>query len=709
MKRMTQRIGGLLLALTLLLVANAPEAAAKKPWEKIKIPELNPITMPAYERIELDNGMIVYLAEDHQLPLVELSATIEVGSIFEPADKVGLAAMTGTVMRTGGTESRNGDDIDELVEARGLVVETRIGSSNGSAYLSAMTEDLELGLDLLADILMHPAFPEDKIKLAKEEQKAGISRRNDEPMTIAQREVRKVVFGADHPLALHPEYDTIAAVTRQDMLDFHADWFHPDRMYLVVIGDFESTQLLGMLEEKFAGWAKAERPLPADPEIPDFPRTVNVVDKDDLTQTTIMMGHKGVRADSPYYAGVQVGNRILGGGFGNRLFNEVRSRQGLAYAVGSAPGTGFRYPGLFFAYTMTKSESTELATQAILAEIQRMLDEEVTDEELVNATDGILNSEVFNFDTKREILDRLVMYERLGYAPDFLQKYQESVKRMTKQEILEAVRAVWHPDQMSILAVGNYQEFDGDLSTFGPVTMVDITIPEPALEIPEATAASLEAGMSLMLAGREAVGGKKISDLKSYFEKTVLSATIQGMAMDFTTEQTVVFPDRSHTMIKTPFGNQSIVVAGDKGWSTSPMGSKDLEGDELAHSRDEINTSALGIFKNLEQLTCQALTDQEVEGVACHPVHVTGIGSDYQIFFLWAADSRVFMIQSPGTSPMTGAPVTQKIYIDDYLEVDGYIVSKKIRLYFDDELFGEGITEEFKANTQVDGSLFVQD
>ena len=702
----TKRSLSLLLLVFLVAVGTAPQALAKKPWEKIEIPPLNEIKMPAYQRVELENGMIVYLAEDHEFPLVELSATIDVGAIYEPDDKVSLASMTGSVMRSGGTTSRSGDEIDELVEARGLAVETWIGQDSGGAYVSAMAEDTELGLELLADILRNPAFPEDKIKLAKEEQKAMISRRNDDPMTIARREAMKAVYGADHPLARHPEYDTVAAVGRDDMLAFHAAWFHPERMYLVVIGDFFSADMVAKLEQAFAGWAKADSPLPPDPEIYDLPRTVNIVDKDDLTQTTILLGHKGIRADSPYYAGVQVGNRILGGGFATRLFNEVRSRQGLAYSVGSSAGTGFRNPGLFMAFTMTKSESSEKATDAILVEIEKMIGEEVTDEELAQAKDGILNSEVFNYDTKREILDRMVMFERYGYPVDFLQTYQEQVRNMTKADVLAATQAVWKPDQMTIFAVGNYAEWDGDFSKYGPVTMVDITIPEPSLEIPDATPASLEQGMALMQAARKKVGAKRLQTMKSYFERAKLEATIQGMPMTFTTEKTVVFPDKSHTLIKTPFGNQTMVIAGDEGWAESPMGNRDIEGEDLAKAKEEMRTDVVGILRGLDDLTCQALEPRDVDGVPCVPVYVTGFGDGYQIFYLHAQDKTVVMMQQPGVSPMTQAPVTQKVYVDEYAEMGGLQMPKKMRLTYDDELFGTATVEEYVVDPQVDMALF---
>ena len=699
-----------LIALALALTAvPAAQAAAKKPWDKIPVPALNTFTMPAYERVELPSGMVIFLAEDHEFPLIELSATIDVGSIHEPAELVGLASMTGSVMRSGGTATHSGDQIDALVEARGMEVETAIGQTEGTAYLSALKEDAGLGLELLADILRNPAFPEDKIKLAREEQKASISRRNDDPMTIARRESMKVIFGGDHPLARVPEYETVARITQKDMRDFHARHFHPDRVYLVVVGDFDSKDMVRQIETAFAGWARSEQPLPADPEIPDFPRTVNIVDKADLTQTTIFMGTRGIRASDPNYAGVQVGNVILGGGFASRLFNEVRSRQGLAYSVGSMAGVGWRYPGLFAAFTMTKSESSQKAAAAILAEIQRMITEPVTAAELAQAKDSILNSEVFNYDSKREILDRVVMFERFDYPADFLQTYLAQVRALTPAEVLKAVQAVWHPDRMSILAVGSAKDFDGDFSTFGPLNQVDITIPEPAFEVPAATPASLEQGRQAIDRAIVAAGGAaKLAGLKGYFEKSVLDAKIQGMDLTFTIEKTVSFPDKVHTVQKTPFGNMTAVVAGANGWSDSPRGKQDMSAEDLEQAREELRTDLLGIMRDPGAFTFQALEPREVEGRKCLPVYVTGVGEDYRMVFIDEATGRPVMVQQPGLSPMSGAPVTQKLYLDEYGTFGGLSLPNHMRLVFDDEEFAKGRVEAFTSNPKIDASLFVK-
>jgi zinc protease len=687
----------------------APDALARqKPWEKFKYPQLGVIQMPDYERVELDNGMVVYLAEDHEFPLVELSATIRAGSIYEPTDKIGLAEITGTVLRTGGTDKMTGDEIDELVESKGMRLETWIQEASGGAYLSALQEDTPQGLSLLADILMHPRFDPDKIEIAKQEQKAGISRRNDEPMTIARREATKAIFGPDHPLARQPEYDTINAVTRDDLIAYHQRFFHPNTTYLVVIGDFERPAMLALLKQTFADWQRTSQPLPPDPEIPVLPATVNVVDKDDLTQSTMVVGHMGIRADSPYYAGIMVANRILGGGFSSRLFNEVRTKRGYAYSVGSMPGTGFRFPGVFLASCGTKSSTTQAAAEVIIDQIRKMTSEPVTDEELAVAKDGILNSEVFNFDTKREILDRLVMYEMNGYPPDFLQQYQEQVRDMTKEKVLEATQAVWHPDRLIIMALGNRADWDGDLSEFGPVNDVDITIPEPTLtlDIPLATAESLQQGQALMTQTAAAVGGKKLAQLKSWREKINLAATIQGMSLNIGIDKTVVLPDKLRLVQSLPFGEATIVVNGEGGWMKGPMGEKDLEPDQVQDQQKDLATDTLMLLAHHGDLQCQALSPAEVEGRQCDRVYVTGAGDDYVLLFLDPTTHLPYVVQSPSKSPMTQAPVTQQVIMDGYKPIGGFQTASSFTIKHDGEVFATGTLESWEANPKVDTSLF---
>ncbi len=703
----TRRLSLGLLAVLVAVMLTSSMAAARQPWDKIKIPELNTFEMPAYERVELANGMVLYLAEDRFLPLVELSAQIKVGSIYDPADKAGLASMTGTVLRTGGAGDRTGDDIDALVEARGISVETWIGQATGGAYLSCLTEDLDVGLGLLADILRRPRFAEDKLDLAKQQQKAGISRRNDEPMQIAMREAPKVLYGADHPLARHPEYDSIDAVSTADLKAFHAGYFHPDRMYLVVIGDFAVADMKARIERVFGDWPRSTKPLPPDPDVPALPRTVNVAAKSGLSQATVLLGHRGIRNDHPDYAAIRVGAEILGGGFNSRLFKEIRSNRGLAYSVGASAGTGWRYPGSFMAFTMTKNADVESAAQGILEEIERMLAEPVTREELQVARDAILNSEVFDYDSKRKVLDRLVLFEMYGYAPDFLQQYQAAVRALTPADIQAACRRVWQPENLTFLVVGTPEEFDGDFSRFGAVNQIDITIPAPSpkLVIPAATPESLARGKALMQKLRDRTGGKLFASLRSWQEESVLSLQTPMGAMDITIEQTVQLPDHMRVVTKLPFGEQTQVMAGDKGWAAGMGQSKDLSGDEIAAMRDRMNQDTLSILRRVDELEFQALDPMEADGKLCHPVAVR-FGDETTVMFIDPATDLLVMVQSPGTSPFSGGPVTQKVYVQGYQDMNGFKLPQSLRIMHDDEDFGTVAVKQFRPNPKVDPTIF---
>jgi zinc protease len=696
-----------LVALAVTVLGGA--AAARQPWEKIAIPPLNAIELPAYERVELANGMVLYLAEDRFVPLVELSAQIRAGALYDPADKVGLASLTGRVLRTGGAGERSGDDIDALVETRGLRLETWLGQGTGGAYLNCLTEDLELGLDLLADILRRPGFAQDKLDLAKQEQRAGIARRNDEVMQIAMREAPKVLYGADHPLARHPEYDTIDAIERADLQAFHARHFHPDRMFLVVIGDFATAEMVERIERAFGDWPRATEPLPPDPELPQLPRTVNVAAKGGLSQATVLLGHRGIRNDHDDHAAIRVAAEILGGSFNSRLFKEIRSNRGLAYAVGAAPGTDWRFPGTFMAYTMTRNEDAEAAAQGVLDEIERMLAEPVTREELQLARDSILNSEVFDYDSKRKILDRMVLFEMYGYPADFLKRYQEQVQALTPADVQAACRRVWRPADLTFLVVGTPEQFDGDFSRFGAVNQVDIAIPPPTprLEIPDPTPESLARGKELARKLRDASGGRAFANLERWYEESELTLDTPMGQMAITVEQTVQLPDRMRIVMRLPFGEQTQVLAGGEGWAAGMGQQKDLSAEEIASMRDRLDQETLNILRRLEDLEFQALAPMEAAGRPCDPIAVR-FADETTVLFLDQETHLIVMVQSPGTNPMTQSPVTQKVIVLEYQEQDGFTLPRHLKITHDDEDFAEVTVKQFRANPAVDPALFTR-
>jgi zinc protease len=424
--------------------------------------------------------MLLYLLEDHTLPKVEGVALIRTGDRFEPADKTGLAGIVGQVMRTGGTAKRPGEEIDRLLENLGAVVETGIGTSVGSASVYALKEDLPTALEILADILRHPAFPENKIELAQVQERTAISRRNDNVMGIASREFVKLLYGSDSPYARSAEYATIDNITRQDLIDFHARYFHPNEVALGLWGDFDSDEVKALVKEHFGDWARKEVDFPSLPEVStNWDASVNFIPKDDINQTNLRMGHLGGRRDDPDYFALRLMSEVLGGGFSSRLFRHIRTELGLAYAASATWRASWDHPGSFFIFCNTKSESTMLAIDEIVKEVRRITEEPVTEDELRVAKEGILNSWVFNFDTTGELVQRMMTYDYYGYPRDFLAKFKENIDKVTQDDILRAAKKNIQPDKLVILAVGREEDFDKPLSTLGDVNTIDITIPQP--------------------------------------------------------------------------------------------------------------------------------------------------------------------------------------------------------------------------------------
>ncbi|MFZ2149443.1 MAG: pitrilysin family protein, partial [Sedimentisphaerales bacterium] len=315
-------------------------------YKELKYPKLGDIEIPEVEQLTLANGMKLFLLEDHELPLIRISARIRVGSIYEPAEEIGLASITGSVMRTGGTTSKTGDEIDELLEQIAASVETGIGLNSGYASMSVLKGDIDTGLAILADVLMNPAFREDKILLAKIQHRTAIARRNDNVIAIAAREFDKLIYGPESIYARHTEYSTIENISRDDLVTFHKKFFCPNNMMLAVWGDFDTDEIIKKIEGAFKGWEKADIQLPTVPEVQyEFRPTVNVIRKDDVNQSNIYLGHIGGLQNDPDYFALILMNRVLGSGFTSRLFRNVRSREGLAYSVFGNYSANFDYPG----------------------------------------------------------------------------------------------------------------------------------------------------------------------------------------------------------------------------------------------------------------------------------------------------------------------------------------------------------------------------
>ena len=701
------------LSMTGLLMAGlltpAMPAAAQKDYRELEFPPLNDIETPTPTRVVLDNGIILYLVEDHRLPMINLSARIGVGEVNEPADKIGLAGIAGAVMRTGGSTSMSGDEIDETLEGLGASVETNIGTISGSAFMSVLKDNVDTVLPILADVLMNPAFPDDKIELEKVTARSTIARRNDDPTDMAFREYRKLIYGAESVYARQPEYATIDAITRDDLVAYHQAWYHPDNTMFGVWGDFDTDEMVKKISDVFGGWEKAgfERP-----ELPDvdytFDSSVNYIAKDDINQSTVVLGHIGGVRSNPDYFALRVMNDILSGGFSGRLFRNVRSEQGLAYAVFGIYSANYTFPGIFYVACMTKSETTIQAARSLLHEVERMKTDEITEEELNLAKDSFLNSFVFNFDTRREIINRQMTYEYYGYPQDFLEKTKTEVEKVTVEDVKRVARKYLQPDKVRLVVVGNGQDFEEPLSVLGEVNEIDVTIAVPAVEAPEATEDDMARGRALMMRSREALGGSEAFASVQSIKQTGTLTLIRPMdEMSIDVETLVSFPDKAKSVMRTPMGDLTQLLNGDQVWMITPMGDAQPAPSQVRDAMiEEMWGNLVFLYSQVDKegLAIQHLGQEEIGGKAVDALLITPPG--ISPFRLYLDAETMFPVKKAGQTVTQQGPTEIETTLSDYRDVGGVKLPFKHTIVQNGQPGGESVTKSIEINPEIPEDAF---
>lgn len=461
---------------------SAPPAAAPaqaQPWTKIPIPPLHAFKPQQPKRIELANGLVIFLQEDHELPFIDGSILIRGGSRDVPAAKTGLVSLYGEAWRTSGSTTTSGDTLDTELAEKAASIETGGGGATTSVEWGSFKQDFDTVFSEAVDLLLHPAFKPDKLALAQRGIYTAISRRNDEPDEIASRESAKLVYGKDSPYAREAEYATVAAVTLDDLKAWHDRTVVPNGMIVSVEGDFDSTEMEAKLRKAFEPLHRGPAIEPLKADFPGPTPGVYFADKEDVDQSTVEIVGLGTERSNPDYYALSVMNEIFSGGFGSRVVQYVRTKLGLAYDVGGSFGADYDHPGVFRSVAGTKSATTVAAANAVLEEIGRLKTVPPTPAELRKAKDQVMNSFIFRYDTPEKTLSEQVVLAFYGYPPDFLEKYKDGVERVTSADVSRVANKYIDVSKLAILVVGNKSEIKPPLSTLGKVTDLDIAIPPP--------------------------------------------------------------------------------------------------------------------------------------------------------------------------------------------------------------------------------------
>lgn len=508
---------------------------APKPKEYFKnfnTPPLRDFEPPQAEKAMLDNGVIVYLLEDHELPLMDLSIIVRAGGFWEPADKVGLAALTGQQLRAGGSAACAKDVMNATLEGMGARIESGVGSDQGSVSMSCLTKDFDTVFGMMLDLMKAPVFDAEQIELSKEQSRGALARRNDDAGDIAGREQGFELYGKDSVYAREQLPAHINAISRDDLVNFYNQYFHAGNMFIGVGGDFNRDDIIAKLNKTIGSWKPGESFQPDYPKVEQAStRYVAVANKADSVQSNISICKlNDLDRLHPDYVPLYLASSILGHGFSSRLFREVRTKNSLAYSVFGTYRPEYSFPGRMEIGIETKSESTAAAIRIALQTVKEFTSALVTEEELDSAKEGLLNSFVFQFASPGANLERTLRYHYRGIPSDYIERFMDAVRKTTREDILRVAKKYYDTKDFMILVVGNKAAFDTDLSEFGEVRDLDISLPKP---VTSAQAGTNNAGDTAR--GQELVRGilskndaKALAELKAVRTSGPLKLKMQG-------------------------------------------------------------------------------------------------------------------------------------------------------------------------------------
>jgi zinc protease len=411
---------------------------------------------PLAERQVLERGLTLLVASRRALPIVTVKVSVRAGSLWEPEDRSGLANLTASLL-TRGTTSRTAAQIDEEADFIGASLSSWAGRDSGELELTLLKKDLPRGLELLADALLRPAFPDDEIARKVREFKAALRKRQEDPGEVAREAFDELVFGSHaYGRSLEGTDASLSAITRDDIVRFHRVHYTPERTMITVVGDVEPGDIAERVRALLREWPKGGGTAGETVEPKPLPQRVFVKKIDrGVTQANIVLGHQGVTRDNPAYYALTVMNYILGGGgFSSRLVEQIREREGWAYDVSSSFSPGLKR-GSFQVVLQTKNETAGPAVREVLRELKRIIDQEVTDQELAEAKAYLTGSFPLRLDTNRKLAEMISAVEYYKLGLDYADRYPTLINAVTRADVQRVARTYLRPDRYVLVVVGD--------------------------------------------------------------------------------------------------------------------------------------------------------------------------------------------------------------------------------------------------------------
>ncbi|HEV7506992.1 MAG TPA: pitrilysin family protein [Thermoanaerobaculia bacterium] len=669
------------------------------------------VHFPAFQEKTLANGLRIVVIEEHKDPLVSLRLVVKGGRSYEPEGKSGLAEATATLL-TKGTAKRSAQQIAEAVDFVGASLNANAGLESGFATASVTSDQLDLGFDLLADIVLHPTFPQDEVDRWRRQTLSGLQIQQKSAPYLASRAVERLVFG-DHPYGRPATGtpDSVRGLTRDDFAAYHKSHYLPNGSFLAVVGDVKPADAFARAERAFGGWVKgADLSLPKVTP-PRYERNrIVVIDKPDAVQTEIRLAQVAIPYRDPDLFTAEVYSSVTGGSPSARLYEEIRKKRGLSYGAQSFFVEPTQ-PGFFEASTFTKTETSAEALKVALDVLRDLQKEPVPTAELEPAKTYITGAFPLEIETADGIADKVLEAMKFGYGREFLESYNQKISAVTAADVQRFARERIHPERMSIVLVGNASAFieplkkafpDVDVIPVADLDLVrnDLRKPKTAQAAPPAASAADGKALDLLRQAQTALGGKVFVEQKTQIAKGSATMTPPGAPQPVVIPTLVSYrryPDAERTEMTTAMGSMVRAYDGTSGWMQM--------GPQTVDATDQMKDRQLYGFDQLRRagqpgFTARSLPDEPVAGKPVHVVDLADAGGHTTRFYLDPATNQVVKVGFE-----SGGQKLEVLY-SDYRDVNGVKVPFKTDVTQDGTPVMKVELSEVQVNAPVDAALF---
>jgi zinc protease len=676
-----------------------------------------PFTFPAHVATKLENGLTVFVVEDHRQPVV--SATLMLpgaGASAHPADVAGLASMTASLLRQG-TTTRSAQQIAEAIDKAGGSLSAGAGADTTQASVTVVTSALETGFDLLADIVQRPAFAAEEIERWRRQTLSGLQVAYRDPEYLRNAVGQRVAYG-EHPYAYPSDGfpDTVRALSRDAAVRFHQERYGPAGAFLAVAGDVTPEAVNALAKKYFGGWKPQGSAQPPTAPTPGAERQIVVVDQPDAVQTQFGMIGIGVPRNHPDWLALSVANQILGGSFNSRLNLRLRAKEGLTYGAGSAIQSN-RLAGLWNTTSFTRTEETANAMTVMLEVITEFRKNSATPAELAEATAYLSGVFAIQSETADAVAGRVLTSALHGLPADYWQTYRGRVKKISAAEVASAVERHVVPDRLTIVAVGNASAFAKTLESLGSVRIVPaatLDLRQPGLVAKQETASGPDAaarGLATVKAAAEAHGGAaKLAEVKDVTTTGDLTLSTPNGDLQGKASSIILHPDKSRAVLTLPFGELVQIFDGTSG-SIMPPGQPAMEMPPALlpeMQRGILLSAGIGVIREALNGTAQVagLDAKPVEGVTLDRVSWKKgdldmiLGFDQTTHRLASVSYRGFTQQGPADS---------EVHLSDYKpSANGIVVPMRVVTFQNGQKVVEIAVTEWRFNTGVTADSFTK-